>query len=480
MHPRWRRCFSFKYGWIFSVVAPCPQGASRLSVLAATFTTSCSAVTTVVIGAGFAGLAAATALAEAGATVSVFEGRPGLGGRATAFRDPATGERIDNGQHVLAGCYSETLRFLRRIGTQNRLHRPASLRVPMIDEHGDASVLALPPLPSPLHLLAGILAWQGLPLAERISVLRVAAALRRGPQPDAPPQTVRQWLNAHRQSARLSHMFWEPLALATLNQTVEVADVATFLAVLQRMFGPDPEAASLLLPAVPLDDLYARPAADYLRQAGSEVTTNAFCHVTHDGGRVTGVQVRDRHVPADTVIAAVPWFAFPDLFVSPPPALDSLIVNAAALASSPIVTVNLWFAQGALPETLLGLPGRHFQWAFDRRAIAGPTQSSISLVSSGAEAICALPNPALIERARAELAGALPEFGMTPLRHASVVRERRATFSLAPGGPPRPATRTPLAGLVLAGDWIATGLPATIEGAVASGHAAARAVLGHA
>ncbi len=289
-------------------------------------------MTTVVIGAGFAGLAAATALAEAGATVSVFEARPGLGGRATAFRDPATGERIDNGQHVLAGCYSETLRFLRRIGTQNRLHRPASLRVPMIDERGYASVLALPPLPSPLHLLAGILAWQGLPLAERISVLRVAGALRRGPQPDAPPQTVRQWLNAHRQSARLSQMFWEPLALAALNQTVEVADVATFLAVLQRMFGPDPEAASLLLPAVPLDDLYARPAADYLRQAGSEVTTNAFCHVTHDGGRVTGVQVRDRHVPADTVIAAVPWFAFPDLFVSPPPALDSLIVNAAALA----------------------------------------------------------------------------------------------------------------------------------------------------
>jgi squalene-associated FAD-dependent desaturase len=435
-------------------------------------------VTTVVIGAGFAGLAAATALAEAGVAMSVFEARPGLGGRATAFRDPATGERIDNGQHVLAGCYTETLRFLERIGTRNRLHQPASLRVPMIDDRGSASVLALPPLPSPLHLLAGILAWQGLPLAERLSILRVAPSLRRGPQPDGRPQTVRDWLNAHGQSARLSQMFWEPLALAVLNQPVEVADVATFLAVLQRMFGPDPEAASLLLPAVPLDDLYAVPAAEYLRRRGSSVATHSFCHVTHDGRRVTGVQVRDRHVAAETVIAAVPWFAFPDLFVSPPAALDRHIVNAAATSSSPIVTVNLWFARGALPETMIGLPGRHFQWAFDRRAIAGPTQSSISLVSSGAEAICALPNPALIEQARGELAGALPEFAAAPLRHGSVVRERRATFSLAPGGPPRPATRTPLAGLLLAGDWIATGLPATIESAVASGHAAARVVLG--
>jgi squalene-associated FAD-dependent desaturase len=433
----------------------------------------------VVIGAGFAGLAAATALAEAGARVQVFEARPGLGGRATAFRDPATGERIDNGQHVLAGCYIETLRLLARIGAADRLHRPASLRVPMIDEHGHASVLALPPLPSPLHLLAGVLAWQGVPIAERLSVLRVARALRRGPRPDAAPQTVRQWLAAHGQSARLSHMFWEPLALAVLNQTVDVAEVTMFLVVLQRMFGPDPDAAALLLPAVPLDDLYARPAADYLARAGSHVATQSSCHVTHDGHRVTGVQVRDRQVRADIVIAAVPWFAFPDLFVAPPAVLAPLIVNAAALASSPIVTVNLWFERGALPETLIGLPGRRFQWAFDRRAIAGQTQSSISLVSSGADDICALPNAALVARARQELGSALPEFAAVPLRHGSVVRERRATFSLAPGGPPRPATAAPLAGLFLAGDWIATGLPATIESAVASGHAAARAVLAH-
>jgi len=431
----------------------------------------------IVIGAGFAGLAAATALAEEGAVVQVFEARPGLGGRATAFRDPATGERIDNGQHVLAGCYVETLRFLDRVGTTGRLHRPASLRVPMIDERGHASVLSLPPLPSPLHLLAGVLTWQGVPLRERLSVVRVATALRQPPRADRPPQTVREWLVAHQQSPQLSRMFWEPLALAALNQNVDAADATIFLSVLQRMFGPDPDAATLLLPAVPLDELYAQPSVEYLRHRGSEVTTHSLCRISVDGDRVAGVHVRDRVVPARLVISAVPWFAFPALFAARPARLDEVIRNAEKLGDSPIVTVNLWLDGVRLPEPLVGLPGRRFQWVFDRQTLVGTAQQSLSLVSSGADDICAQPNDALIHLASSELKQAMPSLGTAPLRHASVVRERRATFSLAPGGPPRPVTETTVDGLVLAGDWIATGLPATIESAVASGHAAARAVL---
>ena len=439
-----------------------------------------SAPDVVVIGAGFAGLAAATALAEAGAVVQVFEARPGLGGRATGYRDPTTGERIDNGQHVLAGCYTETLRFLARIDAASGLHRPSTLRVPMIDEQGRASVLALPPLPSPLHLLAGVLAWQGLPLGDRLSVVRVASAIRRGPAAVTSAQTVRDWLIANRQSPRLCRMLWEPLALAALNQTVDAADVRMFLAVLQRMFGPDPDASTLLVPAVPLDDLYAHPAAAYLTRSGSHVTVHSPARVQCDGDRVSGVTVRGERIRAAAVISTVPWFAFPDLFEAAPPSLHRTIADAAGLGSSPIVTVNLWLGNATLPDPIVGFPGRHFQWAFDRRAIAGPSQSSISLVSSGAEAICAQSNPALVDLARRELGGALPEVASATLRHASVVRERRATFSLAPGSPPRPATETAVAGLFLAGDWIATGLPATIESAVASGHAAARAVLGRA
>jgi uncharacterized protein with NAD-binding domain and iron-sulfur cluster len=122
----------------------------------------------------------------------------------------------------------------------------------------------------------------------------------------------------------------------------------------------------------------------------------------------------------------------------------------------------------------VGLPGRAFQWVFERRRIIGPSDTHLSLVSSGADAICAAPNHELVGMALRDLGSAVPATGAAVLRHASVVRERRATFSLAPGGPDRPGPATPLNGLILAGDWTDTGLPATIESAVASGHTAAR------
>ncbi|MGH9174964.1 MAG: hydroxysqualene dehydroxylase HpnE [Vicinamibacterales bacterium] len=430
----------------------------------------------VVIGGGFAGLSAATALAEAGVTVRLLEARPGLGGRATAFRDPATGERIDNGHHALAGCYSETLRFLGRVGALAKLHRPSALRVPMIDEDGRRSVLALPPLPAPWHLLAGVLAWDALNWVDRLSVIRFGGALRARSVPDE-GITVRHWLQHHHQSPRICRMLWEPLALATLNQPIDQAGARPFHAVLTRMFGPEPDASGLFMAAVPLDELWAEPARAFLLTAGSSAITNARAQVVISGGRVTGVRVRDEIVPATVVVSAVPWFAFGDLFDDAPAGLGEIIQRASGLGSAPIVTVNLWFDAGELGEAMVGLPGRTFQWVFDKNRLVGSSQSHVSLVASSAEGVSAAPNDELVGTAVRELRAALPVFRAASLRHASVVRERRATFSLRPGGPARPATETPVSGLFLAGDWIETGLPATIESAVISGHQAAQAVL---
>jgi len=430
----------------------------------------------VVIGGGFAGLAAASSLAEGGCRVLVLEARPRLGGRATAHRDPSTGERVDNGQHIIAGCYTETLRFLDRIGAAAALHRPSTLRVPMIDERGRMSALTLPPLPAPLDLAAGVLAWDALSLADRLSVLRLGAVLRgtSAPRADA---TVLQWLLEHGQSRALCRMLWEPLALAALNQPADVASAASFLAVIRRMFNAGPDAATLLLPAVPLDDLYVEPATRFLLAARGTIEANAPARLDVQGERVTGVRVRDRLITAAAVVAAVPWFAFADLFDAVPSTIEPIVNAASALASSPIVTVNLWFDRPVLGESFVGLPGRNFQWVFDRARIVGPLQRYVSCVSSGADAICAAPNDEVIALALAEIRAALPAAVRASVTHGSVIRERRATFSLAPGGPPRPGASTPLGGLVLAGDWTDTGLPATIESAVVSGHAAARAAL---
>ena len=439
----------------------------------------------IVIGGGCAGFAAATALVESGARVLVVEARPGLGGRATAFTDPATGERVDNGQHILMGCYVETLSFLDRIGAADRVRWQSGLKISMIDRAGHHSVLALPALPSPLHFLAGVLAWDALNWSERLSVFRIGALIRpssasdfarrplRELRRDRPAESVRAWLENHGQAPRLCELLWEPLALAALNQSIDQAEASHFIGVLERVFGPDPASAALVLPAVPLDELYALPARAWLEQRGSEVRVNAPARVVVDGVRVRGIRVRDEAIDAPLVISTVPWYSFGALFDHMPPGLETTAANAAALASLPIVTVNLWFDAAVMHEPLVGLPGRNFQWIFDRRAIVGGDASHLSLISSGAETIVSQTNEELAATALREVRDALPAARSATLRKSLAVREKRSTFSLAPDAPPRPQTRTAIDGLLLAGDWIETGLPATIESAVMSGHHAA-------
>lgn len=436
----------------------------------------------IVIGAGCAGLAAATSLAEEGARVLVLEARPILGGRASVVRDPVTGETLDNGQHVLMGCYDETLAFLGRIGTAERVWRQSGLGLTIVDAAGRQSTLQLPPLPAPLHLLAGVLAWEALSWGEKLSVLRLGGAVTRrrsavaaGPRRSDEGATVRDWLIAHGQAPRLIALFWEPLAVAALNQPIDTASADTFIEILGRLFGPEAERASLVLPAVLLDELYAEPARSWLEARGSEVRTRAVARVIVDGDRVVGVEVRGERLPAPVVICAAPWFALGDILQPAPASLGELIAAAAATDPSPIVTVNLWYDRPVLDDMLVGLPGRVFQWVFDKARLLGRERSHLSLVSSGAAEVVRLGNDELIAIATREVSEGIPAVRPARLLHASAVRERNATFSLAPGQPPRPATRTAVRGLLLAGDWVDTGLPATIEGAVASGHWAAAA-----
>src|SRR6188474_1362981 len=212
----------------------------------------------VVVGAGVAGLAAATALAEAGQRVLVLEARGELGGRATAFRDRETGELVDNGQHVMFGCYRETFRLLRRIGAEQNVRVQRSLEVPYIGPDGTRSVLRCPSwLPSPLHLLGGVFGWDALTWSDRLRVLRLAGPLLRARrdlrlQPETTGETVAAWLTRHGQRGRVREWLWEPLAVAALNQAPGDAEVTTFVRVLALMFGARRDDASMVLPLTPL------------------------------------------------------------------------------------------------------------------------------------------------------------------------------------------------------------------------------------
>jgi len=467
----------------------------------------------IVVGAGFAGLSAASRLTRRGARVLVLEARARLGGRATAFPDRDTGELVDNGQHILLGCYTETFNFLRDIGAEDNVRLEPQLAVTMIDRAGKRTRLSCPALPAPLHLVAGVLEWEALSWRDRLSILEMATPLKnaRRELQGAPVkaasagETVENWLVRNGQTPRLRELLWDPLALAALNQPPNQASAPPFARVLAEMFSDDPSAAAIALPTKPLHLMYAEPAREYVERHGGMVRTGATAKVvlTAEGDAVAGVRVGGDTWHAGHVISSVPWFALPELFDEEPPALRGVIDRARRMASSPVVTVNLWFDRRVLDQPFVGLPGRAMQWVFDKqlvfdrvradgasashaearvdsaRAEAGEAASYLSLVSSGAAGILTETNEALIRMAHEELLAALPDVRAARLLRATVVREPRATFSLAPGQPDRPSTETDLKGFLLAGDWIATGLPATIEGAVRSGHKAADAALGN-
>ena len=439
---------------------------------------------TIVVGAGFAGLSAAVDLSSRGARVLLLEARPQLGGRATSYVDHVTGERVDNGQHVIFGCNRETFRFLRTLGVAEDIHLQTSFSMTSVDLNNRRIRFECPHLPSPMHLLAGVLDWDALPARERLAGLRMIGPLRRARRHTrvdwrtsnvVSHETVRDWLIRHGQGPRVRELLWEPLALSALNQPAHLASATPFSRVLAEVCGSGVTDAAVGIPAKPLEEFFALPARRFIEARGGEIRTRAPAKVVATSHQLLGVETRGDLLTANTIISAVPWFAFSKLFPNPPCELAGIIAGASAMDASPIATVNLWFDRPLLDEPFLGLPGRPLHWIFDKRFAFGSAGSHLSMVASGVENVVRQTNDALANLAVAELHDALPNTKQARLVRATIIREQRATFSLAPGQPQRPDTETALSGLFLAGDWIATGLPGTIESAVTSGHRSAAA-----
>ena len=440
----------------------------------------------IVIGGGLAGLAAGVGLADAGWRVTVLERGGALGGRARSFRDLATGDVVDNGQHVFLGCYTQTLRFLKRLGTDGLIAFQPQLTVAFAEAGRRPAVLRCPSWPAPWSLAAGVWGFGALSWGDKAAMTRAVAAIR-GLDGDAAPadrldrMTVAQWLTALGQTPRSRQVFWDPLTVAALNDDPAQTSALGLATVLARMFGEGPAAARLGLASVGLSDLYTQPAAQIIEQAGGSVRLNtAVAAVDGDGGRATGVQLAGgERLTADAYVMALPPHELARLLPSSLTTREPALAGLSRFTASPIVSINLWLDRPVTDQIFVGFIGRRVQWLFNRPQVVteGPS-THVALVISAASAYVGQTTEHLVALAREDLEACLPAARGAQLLKTQVVREHAATVRTPPGSRawrPGPATAWP--NLSIAGDWTATGLPATIESAVASGHAAAEKIV---
>ncbi len=422
----------------------------------------------VVIGGGFAGASAASALAEAGVPVTLLESRSVLGGRASSLRDGVTREDVDNGQHLFMGCYRETRRFLRRLKVEDRLRFLDNPRIPFLSPTG-TSFLSLS--------LWGVARFRALSVGDKFSLMKGLLAARFGSRKELPSMTVSRWLDLLKQTPGARRAFWTPLCLATLNARPEAACAAALDIVLREGLFAGAGDRALGYSTLSLGKLWPVDLPGYLKTRGGVLSTEqTVTGLEVRGGRVVHVNLEGGDGgEADAVVCAMPLPAFLDVC---PKEIRERYAPLAQTEFSPILSVNLWFDKPVFDGPFAGVLGADVQWIFNRSVLWEGRNASpgyVSLVVSDAREMSHLSSDQIIDRCMADLRKVLPD--VPAPRHASVVWERQATPTPTPAfWRSRPSVSTAIENLFLAGDWVDTGLPPTIEAACAAGHAAARAV----
>ena len=432
-----------------------------------------------VVGGGLAGMAAALACADAGAEVTLVERRRRLGGETWSFRH--NGLWFDNGQHVFLRCCTAYRAFLDRLGVADRVRLQSRLDVPVIAPGGRTARLRRSRwLPAPAHLGGSLLAYRHLGVRDRLRLGPAALALRRVDVDAAETdrQTFGEWLGRHGQSPAAQDALWDLICRPTVNLPAAEASLALAAMVFRTGLLTAADAADIGWASVPLGELHGDAGLRALERAGVEVVTGVPATAVArppDGATGFTVRVADTQRVADAVVVAVPHTAAADVA----PDLDGLRGAGDRLGVSPIVNAHVVYDRPVTDLEFAAGVGTDVQFVFDRTAGAGLERGQYLAVSlSAADPYMGRSSDDVKAAVVAGLADLFPRARTARVVDALVSREPAATFRGAPGSAAaRPGATTAIPGLVLAGAWTATGWPATMEGAVRSGNAAAHHAL---
>ena len=436
-----------------------------------------------IAGGGLAGLAAACALSDAGFRVTLFEKRPFLGGRASSYEHPGTGEVVDNCQHVLFRICTNLVKFYEHIGVADQIRWFDQMN--FIEPGGRVSVMKSSPLPAPLHTAPSFLRFPFLSAADKLAISRALVPLTLTVQRDN-GQSFQQWLDAHGQTKNAVARFWHPILISALSEELDRISVSAAAQVVRESM-KTPAARHMGVPTLPLTDLY-NAAGDYVRSHGG--TLHFRCPVegfTADASQVR-VSMRGKEGAEQTfdyLILALPFDALESLLPAEPQS-EAIREKIAHFENSPITGIHLWFDKQISDLDHAVLLDRTIQWMFHKSRLqpmrtqgenGSGSGSYVELVVSSSKTLIDKSRAEIVDLALSEVREFFPAARDANLIKSTVIKEVNATYSPRPGiDAHRPTPVTPWPRVFLAGDWTATGWPATMEGAVRSGYLAAEAL----
>jgi squalene-associated FAD-dependent desaturase len=436
--------------------------------------------TVAIAGGGLAGLATACALSDSGFLVTLFERRPYLGGRASSYEHPGTGEVVDNCQHVLFRVCTNLVEFYRRIGVEDKIRWYEDMT--FIEPGGRASVMHASPLPAPLHTAPSFLRFPFLTGKDKLAISRAIAALTLRKQADT-GQSFQEWCDRHGQTRNAVERFWKPILVSALSEDLDLISVP-YAAQVVRESMKTPEARHMGVPSIPLTELYNR-AGDYIRARGGEIRfRNSLEAFSAEPDRVR-ICVADGEAEFDYLVVALPFDGLARVLPQTAEAAP-LREKLSHFESAPITGIHLWFDRQISDLDHAVLLDRTIQWMFHKsrllegrgaEAKAESNGSYIELVVSASKSLIDKSRGEIVDLALKEVREFFPAARTANLVKSTVIKEVHATYSPRPGiDAYRPQQATIWPRVFLAGDWTATGWPATMEGAVRSGYLAAEAL----